>query len=516
MSHATSKPDVAALLNAAATCYAQGRLQEAAGIYRQAAACVPRDLRPIYSLALIDIRLGDLPSARERLKSVIAIDPRHYAAYHNLGAVCQNLNEWQEAAEAYESAHRLDPAAAETHFALARTFAVLGRLQDASDCYRALCTCPDPSVSLRALIRLASLDPAAIDDRALSELKRGAGNPDAPGVAPATAAATAAVAASRIEAWFALAQVLERRGADSEAFAALTTGNRLKHASLTAAAGGPAATCPDIVEREHEGAAQFVIDRFDATFLSRASNRASASRAPIFVVGMPRCGSSLIEQILSSHSLVQSLGESAVLSAVLDRGFANAERSGDWRPLADDYLESMQRRGWKDSAHFVDKTLENHLRIGAIELMFPNALILDSVRNPVDTCLSCYRQLFTQGNETLYDLRQIGRAYVRYRRVMEHWDRVLPGRVIRVEHEKLVADPEREINHLVTQICKLQWEPACLRFHEAAGAVRTASAAQVRQPIFQTSIGRWSRFAKELEPLLQALGPYALTTACGT
>ncbi len=171
----------------------------------------------------------------------------------------------------------------------------------------------------------------------------------------------------------------------------------------------------------------------------------------------------------------------------------------------------MRKRGWTQP-HFVDKTLENHLRVGMIHLMFPNAIILDSVRDPIDTCLSCYRQLFTEGNETLYDLAQIGRAYVRYRRVMEHWDRVLPGRVTKVEHEKLAADPDRQIRSLITDVCKLDWEPSCLRFHESPGAVRTASAAQVRRPVFQSSIGRWRRHSHDLGPLLAALGPYANAT----
>jgi hypothetical protein len=149
------------------------------------------------------------------------------------------------------------------------------------------------------------------------------------------------------------------------------------------------------------------------------------------------------------------------------------------------------------------------LRVGMIHLMFPKSVILHSTRDPVDTCLSCYRQLFTEGNETLYDLGQIGRAYVRYRRLMEHWERVLPARVIRVEHEKLVADPEAQIRWLVTDACKLDWDPACLRFYETAGSVRTASAAQVRRPLFSTSIGRSARFATEIEALLKALGPYA-------
>jgi hypothetical protein len=136
-------------------------------------------------------------------------------------------------------------------------------------------------------------------------------------------------------------------------------------------------------------------------------------------------------------------------------------------------------------------------------------VILHSVRDPVDTCLACYRQLFASGSETLYDLAQIGEAYVRYRRVMDHWAKALPGRVIAVEHEALAMDPDRRIPWLVSEACGLEWDPACLRFHEAEGLVRTASAAQVRQPMFRTSIQRWRRHAERLGPLFEALGPYA-------
>jgi tetratricopeptide (TPR) repeat protein len=490
-----SKPpqDLTAILNAAAASYAQGRFLDAAGLYGQASAAAPQDLRPIYSLAMIDIRLGRLESARSRLTAVLAIDPKHYAAQQNLGAVCQNLNLWPEAAQAYRRALQLIPGAVETHFSLARALVVLGEAQEASSCYRTLAA--DPVARIRALTRLATLDPAAIDETDLTALRRGAQD-------PATAPTT------RIEACFALGSGLEQRGAAREAFAVLALGNRLKHESLAASA--EVAARPDAVERSHELAARFIVDRFDQTWLTRP-HEASTSTAPIFIVGMPRCGSSLIEQILSSHSQVQGMGESAVLSDVIDQGFTEAERSHDWRALAESYLGLMRKRGWTEQ-HFVDKTLENHLRVGMIHQMFPNAIILDCLRNPIDTCLSCYRQLFTEGNETLYDLAQIGRAYVRYRRVMEHWDRVLPGRVIKVEHEKLAADPDGQIHWLITDVCKLEWEPACLRFHESPGAVRTASAAQVRRPVFQSSIGRWRRHSHDLGPLLVALGPYAEAT----
>ncbi len=500
MSKSKQARDVTALLNAAAACYAQGRLDDAADLYRQAAAADPKDLRPTYSLALIDIRCGRLQNARQQLRAVTAQDPNLYPAQQNLGAVCQNLNLWQEAADAYRQALRLNPTA-ETHFSLARALTVLGRVAESSACYRALAA--NPSVRLRALTRLAMLDPAVIDEQDLSALQRAADDP-------------ATVAATRIEACFALGMTLEQRRADHAAFAAFKAGNRLKHDALMASP--DLAARPDALERAHDLAAHFVVDGFDEAFLQRQFHRDSTSRggtsrggasaAPIFVVGMPRSGSSLLEQILSSHRDVQSMGENATLSTVVDQGFTELPGAANWTDLAETYLGSMRQRGWQGAGRFVDKTLENHLRVGMIHLMFPESVILDSTRDPVDTCLSCYRQLFTEGNETLYDLGQIGRAYVRYRRVMEHWDRVLPGRVIRVEHEKLVADPEGQIRRLAAA-CKLDWDPACLRFFEAAGTVRTASAAQVRRPLFATSIGRWTRFASELEPLLEALGPYA-------
>jgi tetratricopeptide (TPR) repeat protein len=488
---ATPPRDVTALLNGAAACYAQGRLNEASDLYRQAAVADPKDLRPIYSLALIDIRRGRLEDARRQLRVVIAQDPTLYSAQQNLGAVCQGLNLWQEAVDAYARALQLSPAAVETHFSLARALAVLGRVEESSACYRALAA--DPSVRLRALARLAVLDPAVLSEQDLAALQRAADD-------PTTAAAT------RIEGYFALGSGLEQRGADQAAFAAYKVGNRLKHDALMASPDLKGR--PDALEHTHDVAADFVVKRFDPAFLQSRLHRGSSSAAPIFVVGMPRSGSSLIEQILSSHRHVRSMGENAALSAVIDEGFTENQRAASWGDLAEAYLGLMRQRGWNGAGRFVDKSLENHLRVGMIHLMFPKSVILDSTRDPVDTCLSCYRQLFTEGNETLYDLSQIGRAYVRYRRVMEHWDRVLPGRVIKVQHEKLVSDPEGQIRWLVSDACKLDWDPACLSFYETEGAVRTASAAQVRRPMFLTSIGRSARFVSELEPLLKALGPY--------
>jgi hypothetical protein len=194
------------------------------------------------------------------------------------------------------------------------------------------------------------------------------------------------------------------------------------------------------------------------------------------------------------------------LPQLLERGFPAGKP--ELRALAHRYLEAVRGRGWRGVGRFVDKTLENYLHVGAIALMFPNAVILHAVRDPVDTCFSCYRQLFASGAETLYDLAEIGIDYVGYRGVMEHWDRVLPGRVVEVRNEALAAAPQAQIRWLVTEACGLAWNDACLDFYVSNRPVRTASGVQVRSQVSQAGVGRWRRYEAHLAPLLTALGLY--------
>jgi len=183
------------------------------------------------------------------------------------------------------------------------------------------------------------------------------------------------------------------------------------------------------------------------------------------------------------------------------------------RDLAATFLAALRDRGWDGTSRFVDKTLENYLHLGLIHVLFPRATILHAVRDPADTGFACYRQLFTAGNETLYDLAEIGAEYRRYRELMAHWSAVLPGRVTDVAYEALVADPASRIPELVTQAAGLPWDAMTLRFHERAGGVGTASASQVRKPIYGTSVQRWRRHAQALQPLIAALGPYGPTSS---
>jgi Tfp pilus assembly protein PilF len=478
---------VAQLLDAGAAHLAAGRLAEARGAYAAAARADPADFRAPMSLATLDLRQGRPDLALTWLRRVVALRPGLFDAHHNLAAAAQALQLWEEAADAWARALELRPDAVEARRNLAVALTVLGRLEEAEGHHRRLAA--HPSTRLWALTRLALLKPGEVTDAELADMQ--------------AAAADAAVEPdTRIGLCFGLGEALERRGRDDAAFEAFAAGNRLKRAALAA----DPATAPDAQLQAHRAAARRVEQAFGAEALGRLGGRGLATSAPIFVVGMPRSGSTLIEQILSSHPDVLALGETAALPRLLERG----ELVGPTRPeaprrLARAYLEAVRARGWRGVGRFVDKTLENYLHVGAIAAMFPRAVILHAVRDPVDTCLSCYRQLFAEGAETLYDLADIGAEYVVYRQVMAHWGAVLPGRVIEVDHEALVGDPEDRIRWLVTEACGLAWDDACLAFHARGGAVQTASSAQVRQPIFRTSLQRWRRYERHLGPLLAAL-----------
>lgn len=468
-------------LDEAAAHFNAGRLDAAAQIYRRLERQTPSDVRAAYSLAVIDIRQGRFERARDRLEAVVAREPSLAAAQHNLGAVRQRLGAWRGAAQAYGRAVELAPDAAGSRVGLASALAALGRSAEAIAQHRELARNPDRRWA--ALTRIALIDPGAIDDEDLSAMQS---TTQDPGLAEEV----------RIGLCFALGDVLDRRGRDAEAFAAYEAGNRAKRATLNVEAAVQA----------NIAAAAHIQDLMTAGFIAAHAGRGSPT-APIFIVGMPRTGSTLVEQVLASHGQVQGLGETGALSALVAAGYPDTAQG--FKDLAARYLAAMRRRGWDGVSRFVDKTLENYLHVGLIHLLFPKALVIHVVRNPMDVGFACYRQLFVEGNETLYDLAEIGAEFGRYRQLMDHWATVLPDRIVQVSYEVLVSDPEITIPELITQTAGLPWDAATLRFHESAGAVTTASASQVRRPIYATSVARWRRHAERLQPLITALGDYS-------
>ncbi len=226
-----------------------------------------------------------------------------------------------------------------------------------------------------------------------------------------------------------------------------------------------------------------------------------------FIVGMPRSGSTLVEQILASHPDVAGTGELVELRRAIEgqgpfpAGHHEAETV---RAIADEYLRRMRFYNYEGRPRHSDKTLFNFFYIGMIRLLFPNASVVCCWRDPLDTCLSCYRHYFPEIRRFVYDLEELGRFYGLFAELMHHWRETLPGFVYELHHEDLVGDPAGEIRRLL-DFCGLEWDAACLRFHENRRAAKTASATQVREPINRSGMGQWRRYAAHLGPLRNGL-----------
>jgi tetratricopeptide (TPR) repeat protein len=254
---------------------------------------------------------------------------------------------------------------------------------------------------------------------------------------------------------------------------------------------------------------------FSEENMARMPRSPLLSHRPVFIVGMPRSGTSLVEQIIASHPEVYGAGELRDVGLLAVQLGRNEERvpypdillrveQAELRRLCREYLSKMRHTA-PDAKRFTDKMWQNFEHLGLIELLFPQARVIHCRRDPIDTCLSCYQQSFgTAGPPFAYDLGHIAGYYHEYRRLMAHWEQVCDLRVLEVDYEQLVADPEGESRRMVDFI-ELDWDPACLRYYENPRIVRTASYAQVREPVYETSIGRWRNYETHLAPLIEAL-----------
>ncbi|GAK34361.1 putative protein [alpha proteobacterium Q-1] len=315
----------------------------------------------------------------------------------------------------------------------------------------------------------------------------------------------------RIYFCFALGKAYEDRGDYETAFRFYARGNDLKSRQISYRS--------DQMEAELKAQADICTPQL----MQKQADQGHMAPDPIFILGLPRAGSTLVEQILASHSEVDGTLELPNILALAHRlrgrtsGRAasrypailqelSAEKLED---LGRDYIENT-RIHRQNAPFFTDKMPNNFRHIGLIHLILPRAKIIDARRHPMACCFSGYKQLFAEGQEFTYRLEDMGRYYRAYVEMMDHWDRVLPGRIFRVHHEKLVADTENTVRALL-DFCGLPFEDACLQFHKNKRSVRTASSEQVRQPISAKGLAQWRHFEPWLDPLKQALGP-ALTS----
>ena len=429
--------------------------------------------------------------AREELEKLLALEPlnRHYRTLY--ATACVGLGQHEKAIALYEDLLIGAPQAADLHLSLAHCLKTLGRQAEAIGAYRAAAAArPSYGDAYWSLANLKTYRFTA------GEMARMRAQESLPGTAPV----------DRYHLSFALGKALEDRGEYAESFRFYERGNGLKRQESRYR--------PEILETN----TRRQIEVCTAEFFAHRAGVGSPSAAPIFIVGLPRSGSTLLEQILASHSHVEGTSELAdIPRAVLDLQGRDPDMDNPRYPgvLIDSTPEDFLRLGEKylrdtrihrtGRPHFIDKMPNNFRHIGLIHLMLPNAKIIDARREPMACCFSNLKQLFAAGQEFTYSIADIARYYRTYLELMQHWDRVLPGRILRVQHETVVDDLEGSVRRLLS-FCGLQFEPGCVDFHKTERSIRTASSEQVRQPIFRQGLNHWMHYKPWLEPLAEALG----------
>ena len=551
-------PDFAAALNNLGSIWRErGDNEKALDLYRKAAAANPNYLEPLNNLGALLLEEDRVPEAEAVLNKSLQLNPNYPESICNLGGVHLSREENELALEQYRRALAMRPVYVEAQMGLAKTLQALENLDEAelaairaiqfdefnpkahallagihtemskpaqaeAEYERALAIKPDSNDALLGLGHLCTENGQM--DRARELFRRALSLK-----ADNTAARIHLVQNDKVEAddenfaallaeekkmsdysdnrrlslHFALGKCYDDLKEYELAFPHYLAGCSLKRARLSY---DSAAAVQQFTELKKI---------FTKDFIDGLRGSGNPSAMPIFVLGMPRSGTTLTEQIIASHPDVFGAGELPDLLRIAHRKthpdtttFPDNLRYLDAATLSawgKEYITGLAERS-PQAKHITDKMPANFFAVPLIHLMLPNAKIIHVNRNPVDTCLSCFTRLFHRKQEHTYDLTELGRYYAEYARLMDHWRAVLPaGSFYDVKYEDIVADQEGEARKLLNY-CGLEWNDACLDFHKTQRQVRTASVVQVRQPIYTSSVERWRKYEKFLGPLLDELG----------
>ena len=457
------------------------------------------ELAPDYRAARFDyaralLRRHKHAAALEQLEILLKLEPDNRVYKTTYATTWVGLGEHEKALRLYQELLVDAPRAADLHLSVAHSLKTLGRRDESIEAYRQAAEArPDFG---DAYWSLANLKTYRFTDAELETMIASAANPKIGMV-------------DHYDMCFALGKALEDRGEYERSFRYYERGNALKRSKSPYRA--------EYVERN----TQLQKSVCTAEFFAARAGVGAKNPDPIFIVGLPRSGSTLLEQILASHSAVEGTMElSDIASAIVDLEGHNKDpenppypavlpqlKPADFQRLGEKYLTDTRvyRSG---KPYFIDKMPNNFRHIGFIHLILPNAKIIDARREPMACCFSNFKQLFASGQDFTYSIEDIARYYRTYVELMAHWDAVLPGRVLRVEHEDVVEDLETNVRRLL-DFCGLPFESACLEFHKTERSIRTASSEQVRQPIFREGLDQWRNFEPWLGSLRQALGDLA-------
>jgi tetratricopeptide (TPR) repeat protein len=479
--------DVAAIRMLAEVAGRIGRNADAEKLLRRALELAPAFVAARTNLATALHRQSKTAEALAELDRLSAEDPANPGHANLRAAVLGRLGEFDEAIALYEDVLARAPGQAKVWMSYGHALKTVGRTDDSIAAYRRA-VASRPAFG-EAWWSIANLKTARLDAADAATMRAALDDP-------------AASLDDRFHLHFALGKAIGDGGDPVAAFAHYREANALRREALPYDAG------------ETTQAVDAVIALFDAPFVAARAGLGCPAPDPVFILGLPRAGSTLLEQILSSHSQVEGTAELPDVPSLA----AALSHEGNWpgilagldaarlRRLGETYIERTRVQRREGKPYFIDKLPNNWLHAGFIHLILPSATIIDARRHPLDCGYSNFRQHFARGQAFSYDLADIGRYYRDYVRLMAHFDAVLPGRVHRVIHENLLADPEREVRALLAAL-NLPFEDACLAFHENRRAVRTASSEQVRRPINRDGEGQWRPVEAGLAPLAEALGP---------
>jgi Flp pilus assembly protein TadD len=513
--------------------FAAGRIGAAIANYEHALRLHPDDIEVHNLLGIAFERIEEWNKAETCFRQAIRIDGAFAPAYNNLGGALRRQGKWEEALSAFSQAQRLQPDNPDITFNLGVVHHDLGRFDQAVDFHRRALRLRPGSVDFSNSLA-AALKEQGLLSEAIAQFRETLRIQSDNAFAYANLAEFAAEGYLEFEPGelerikslldsgrhsapdrnllsFALGAVHQRRRCYDEAFRYFKLGNDLKRNLLVQhnLAFDPQA---------HHALVDRIIAAHGRSFFQRVKKWGVATDLPIFIVGMPRSGTTLVEQILASHPQVFGAGELDDICRFI-RQCPSANRAELYtKPLlpnlrvtrnsAADYLTFLAGRA-SGAARVTVKTNENFLHLGLIATLFPRARIIHCRRDPLDVCLSCYSQNFNSA-DFAWSLEDIGAYYRAYERVMAHWCRVLPIEIHDLRYEELVHDQEKVTRELLA-FCGLTWEERCLAFYNTRRAVRTASTLQVRKPISDGAIGRWRHYRAHLGPLFQALGRPAAT-----
>ncbi|MGI8705532.1 MAG: tetratricopeptide repeat-containing sulfotransferase family protein [Sphingomicrobium sp.] len=461
-----------------------GRLKDSETLLRRALEIAPDFTAARANLALVLGRLGRPAEALELLDELFRAEPGAIGHLNLKAATVGRLGDFDEAIQLYERVLERAPNQPRVWVSYGHMLKTVGRVDEGVAAYRRAVAI-QPTLG-EAWWSLANLKTVRFDEEDFGAMRSALEQPDLG-------------EEDRFQLDFALGKALHDLGRFDEAFAHYSAGNALRRRYHPYR--------PETVTR--------IVDRSIELFTSDVLSAAGGCAAPdpIFIVGMPRAGSTLVEQILASHSLVEGTSELPDMPMVArETGSypaSAAEMAPDQRRAAgEEYLKrsAVQRRSGRP--FFIDKLPNNWMYVPFVHLVLPNAKIIDARRHPLGCCLSNFRQHFARGQDFTYDLTDLGRYYSDYVRLVAHIDQNLPDRVHRVIYERMVDDTEAEVRSLL-DYCGLEFEPACLSFYETERAVRTPSSEQVRRPIYREATEEWKAYASHLGPLEAALGDVA-------